>query len=99
MSVGVGHLAGAKIGIILGLTVFSRFILDFIVHVPELPVLGRDSTKLGLGLWNHMSAALTLEMVLVAAGLALYLPQAEKRGFNGRTGVVILMLLFSSMTI
>ena len=57
------------VGIVLGIAVFSHFILDFIVHVPELPILGRDSRKLGLGLWNHMSVALALELILVVLGI------------------------------
>jgi len=90
---------GAKIGIILGLAVFSHFILDFIVHVPELPVLGRESVKLGLGLWNHMAVALTVEMVLVVVGLVLYLPVAKQYGASGRIGVLILMVAFSVLTV
>lgn len=91
--------AATKVGLVLGLAVFSHFILDFVVHAPELPVLGRDSTKLGLGLWNHMAVALTLEMSLVAAGLALYLGCAGRRNSGGRVGVLLLMVVFSALTV
>ena len=66
---------GTRIAIIFGLAVLSHFVLDFIVHVPELPVLGRESTKLGLGLWNYMTMALALEMMLVVVGLIYICPQ------------------------
>ena len=36
-----------RIGIIFGLAVLSHLILDFIVHMPELPVFGSNSYKLG----------------------------------------------------
>lgn len=68
------------------------------MHAPELPVLGRDSARLGLGLWNHMALALTLEMLLAAAWLALYL-SGEGGGRRGRLGVVILMVIFSILTV
>jgi membrane-bound metal-dependent hydrolase YbcI (DUF457 family) len=90
---------GTKIGIILGLAVFSHFILDFIVHVPDLPVLGRDSYKLGLGLWDQMTIALTLEMLLVVAGLIFYLNRAVGKGPGGRFGIAILMVVFSVLTV
>lgn len=89
----------ARIGIVFGLAIFSHFILDFIVHVPELPVLGRNSYKLGLGLWDHMSIALTLEMLLVIAGLILYWNGAGGKGFSGRFGILILMVVFSILTV
>jgi hypothetical protein len=88
-----------RIGIIFGLAVLSHFILDFIVHVPELPVFGRNSYKLGLGLWDHMSIALTLEMLLVVAGLILYLTRARGTGFSARFGILLLMILFSALTV
>jgi len=89
----------ARLGIVFGLTVFSHFILDFIVHVPDLPVLGRNSFKLGLGLWDHMSLALTLELLLVVAGLILYWSSARRRGFGGRLGICLLMVVFSIVTV
>ncbi|MGH7552059.1 MAG: hypothetical protein ACREMQ_03425, partial [Longimicrobiales bacterium] len=36
----------------IGLSVFSHWILDLVVHRPDLPLVG-DSYKVGLGLWNQ----------------------------------------------
>lgn len=91
---GGGTWAGAA----LGLAVFSHFILDLVVHAPEMPVLGRDSAKLGLGLWNYMGAALTVEMILVLIGLGLYWGAPGVKG-RGRLGVLILMAVFSALTV
>lgn len=90
---------GTKVAIPLGLAVFSHFILDVIVHVPEMPVLDRDSYKLGLGLWNRMGVALTLKMLLVALALASYLNRKEGGSVSGRYGILILMVVFSILTV
>jgi hypothetical protein len=65
--------ARARLGWALALAVASHFVLDFIVHVPDLPVGGASSPKLGLGLWRHMPFALLLELALAAVALILYL--------------------------
>lgn len=57
--------------------VFSHWLLDALVHVPEMPLAGAASTKVGLGLWQHMPAALVVEAGIVAAGLWLFLPGAD----------------------
>jgi membrane-bound metal-dependent hydrolase YbcI (DUF457 family) len=36
---------------IVGVAVFSHWVLDFIVHVPDLPLYD-NSAKVGLGLWT-----------------------------------------------
>ena len=61
----------------MGLAVFSHFVLDLIVHVPDLPILGRESPTLGLGLWREMPVALALELLLTAGALAIYLQSAH----------------------
>lgn len=40
-----------KVRLVIGLAVFSHWVLDFIVHRPDLPLYG-NSAKVGLGLWN-----------------------------------------------
>jgi uncharacterized membrane protein YeiB len=64
---------------IVGLAVFSHYVLDVLVHVPDLPVMGNDSAKLGLGLWNNRVATLAAEALVFGAGLALYLARGSHR--------------------
>ncbi len=59
-------------GFVVSLAVFSHWILDLIVHVPDLPLWG-DRWKVGLGLWRHSTWALIVEGLVLAAGIALYL--------------------------
>lgn len=94
----VWRSGGTRAGAVLGLAVFSHFALDFVAHAPEMPVLGRGSAKLGLGLWNNMPVALTLEMLLVVAGLGLY-RRVAGGGRGRRVGVLILMAVFSALTV
>jgi len=60
--------------LLVATVVFSHWLLDALVHRPELPVAGSASLPLGLGLWNDMPLALTIEAALVMAGMGLFLP-------------------------
>ncbi|MBN1966168.1 MAG: hypothetical protein JW910_16090 [Anaerolineae bacterium] len=60
----------------IGLAVFSHWLLDFIVHPAELPLLLAGSPEVGLGLWTSgpgLIASAILEVVLLAGGIAIYL--------------------------
>src|SRR5476649_2749608 len=59
-------------GVLVGLAVFSHWILDVIVHVPDLPLYG-NSAKVGLGLWNAPALAFGLESAVLLGGMWLYL--------------------------
>jgi hypothetical protein len=62
--------------VILGLVVFSHWILDFFVHLPDLPLFLEGSPLLGLGIWGSgpgLIASVILEFALLAGGLAIYL--------------------------
>lgn len=52
--------------------VFSHWLLDALVHAPELPIAGAGSMKVGLGLWQTMPVALVIEAVIAAAGLYVF---------------------------
>jgi hypothetical protein len=56
--------------VIVGLAVFSHWILDFIVHRPDLPLYD-DAAKVGLGLWNAPALAFGLEAALLFGGMWL----------------------------
>jgi hypothetical protein len=57
---------------LVGLAVFSHYPLDVLVHVPDLPLAGNDSPKLGLGIWNYPVASMLLEVAFLCLGLAVY---------------------------
>src|ERR1700690_1834457 len=58
-------------GLIVGLAAASHFVLDLVVHVPDLPVAVTHGTLWGFGLWRHRELALLLDgtIFLVSARL------------------------------
>lgn len=69
----------------IGVAVFSHWILDFIVHRPDLPLYD-DTLKVGLGLWNYPVVALSLEAALLFGGMILYLRVTTPINAIGRVG-------------
>ncbi|GAA1118495.1 permease [Nocardiopsis composta] len=66
---------GRDAGWIVGGTVFSHWVLDLVVHRPDIALLPGNAgglPLLGLGLWETPAAAAVVEGALVAAGVALY---------------------------
>lgn len=58
----------SRASVVVGLAVFSHWILDFVVHVPDLPLYD-NSAKVGLGLWNAPLLSLGLEAALLLGGI------------------------------
>jgi hypothetical protein len=63
---------------VIAVAVFSHWVLDFIVHRPDLPVYD-DAAKVGLGLWNYPIAAFGVESLLLFGGMWLYLARYRRR--------------------
>ena len=80
---------------LVGAAILSHFLLDLVVHAPDLPVWGQDSRKLGLGLWNNPTATLLLELVTLAAGVAVYVGFRSRRHpvRPGRLAGLVLVLV------
>jgi len=62
---------GRIAALIVAAAVFSHWILDLVVHVPDLPLYD-DTAKVGLGLWNRPVTALGLEAAALFGGMWLY---------------------------
>ena len=69
----------------IGAAVFSHWVLDFLVHRPDLPLYD-DTMKVGLGLWNYPAVALSLEAILLFGGMILYLKGTKPINAIGRVG-------------
>lgn len=101
---GLAYLAGnisqgVRVGGVLALGVFSHFVLDWLVHPPELPLAGEHTPQVGLGLWDHLPLALLLEMVLLAGGAWLYFRATRGEGFGARYGMGIFLGLLAALAI
>jgi hypothetical protein len=68
-----GPTAGPRPMVVVGAAVLSHWILDWVVHRPDL-ALYDDAVKVGLGLWNRPLLAFLLEagLLLGAAGFCLH---------------------------
>lgn len=113
LSLLAGLLAGWKWGqrggIVIGAVVFSHWILDLLVHRPDLPILPGNLGNLpllGLGLWQYPAVSAIIELVLVAGGAWFYYrtamqtalasanqPGQRRRAITSTIGVTVLLLL------
>lgn len=73
--------------LLVGLLVPSHWLLDVIVHVPDLPLYPGPSPRLGFGLWNHFALTQVVEFALLGAGLWLYGRRTTARNNVGRYGL------------
>lgn len=87
-----------RVAFVVAAGVFSHFILDWLVHRPELPLLGPGSPQLGLGLWRHLVIAWTVEGLIAFAGVWLYL-RAVKIPLARRVTLVGVMALVMAVTV
>ncbi len=81
---------GRGVLMLVGLVV-SHWVLDFVSHRPDLPLLPWRSTVVGLGLWNSRWATVLLEGLLFIMGIVLYLTSVEARPRRGRLAFGILV--------
>jgi len=70
--------------LIIGIAVFSHWILDFVTHRPDLPLTPGDSIKVGLGLWNFPVAAIIIELGLFFTAWYLYVRSTDAKSRAGR---------------
>ena len=79
--------------------VVSHWLLDWLTHRPDMP-LYPGGAKIGLGLWNSVSATVMVELTMLAAGLAVYARATRPRDAAGRWGlvafVVFLLIVYAA---
>ena len=80
---------------LVGVAVFSHYPLDVLVHLPDLPLAGNESPKLGLGLWNYPAVTMILELLFLLGGVAVYVALRSRRHpvRMGRLAVLLVLLL------
>ncbi|ADJ42655.1 hypothetical protein AMES_0833 [Amycolatopsis mediterranei S699] len=73
---------GREAGLVLGGVVFSHWLLDLVVHRPDLPILpgnAGDLPTFGFGLWRLPAVSAVVELLMLAIGIGLYWRAAAKR--------------------
>ena len=71
----------AVVAVVAG-AVFSHWLLDLVVHMPDLPLFD-NSAKVGFGLWRWLWISLPLELVTLLVGAIIYMrvaPSKTRRG-------------------
>ncbi|MGE5279045.1 MAG: hypothetical protein ACM3SU_18785 [Acidobacteriota bacterium] len=85
------YLAGA---VTLAAGVVSHWVLDFVTHRPDMPVLPRGPYA-GLGLWNSLPGTIVVEGGLYAFGAAAYARTTRARDATGTRALWSLLLLLA----
>jgi len=78
--------------------VMSHWLLDVIVHRPDLPLYPGSSQMAGLGLWNSLTGTLLVEGGLFVIGVFIYSRTTRPLGRIGeyayKTFVAVLVLIY-----
>jgi hypothetical protein len=77
--------------LVIGALVASHWLLDLIVHVPDLPLWPGRSPLLGLALWRLPALTMFVEGVLFVGGLALYVSATRPRDRTGNLALAALV--------
>lgn len=91
-----------KSSILLGSLVLSHWILDLIVHRPDLPLIPWSDVKVGLGLWNSVILTLIVEGFIFIAGAYLYIKTTKaenKKGSIGLWSLVVFLIIVYLMNV
>ena len=92
--VGWRNIASNSAALLVGFAVFSHWLLDLIVHRPDLPIYD-DTLKVGFGLWNYRGIEFALEIGILLVSAVVYLKRngaiARKIGIIIFTAVLVLI--------
>lgn len=87
--------------IVVAATILSHWLLDLISHKPDLPLFPGESPMLGLGLWYSVAGTVVVELLMLAAGVWLYLSVSRGRDRFGAIGLwaflALMVLIYFSM--
>ncbi len=68
----LGYVYSKSAALIVGLAVFSHWILDLIAHPRDLAIYDNE-WKVGFGLWNYRDPEFAVEIALLGVGIIIYL--------------------------
>lgn len=82
--------------LLIAAAVFSHWVLDLIVHRPDLPLFD-DTFKMGFGVWNYPALALGLEAGILFAGILIYLSRTKAVSVVGKYGIPVFAIILLSL--
>lgn len=77
----------SKAAFVLGSLVVSHWLLDLIVHQPDLPLYPGSTVMVGLNLWSSLSATLAIEVPLFVLGVWIYAKVTMPKDNYGKWGL------------
>jgi hypothetical protein len=77
---------------------FSHWILDLVVHVPDLPLYD-NAAKVGLGLWRHVGLSFPLELIVLGLGAWLYARTTTFASARGRYVFAAFVMLLAAVQV
>src|SRR6266581_8851761 len=86
--IGWRGIASNAAALLVGFAVFSHWLLDLIVHRPDLAIYD-DTLKVGFGLWNYRGVEFILEIAILVGGIALYLKRNAINSVARKSGVIV----------
>jgi len=89
-----------KSAVLVAALVLSHWLLDMLVHVPDLPLTPFTKIKVGLGLWNYKYLSLLFELLLFATGVYFYVQSTKpknKKGSIGFWSLIIFLIVIQVM--
>jgi hypothetical protein len=75
-----------RAGLVLGGLVVSHWLLDLVVHQPDLPIVPGGEVMAGLGAWSSLPLTLMIEVPLFLAGAWVYSRTTHAADGQGRWG-------------
>ena len=80
---------------VLAAAVFSHWVLDFVTHIPDMPLYPGSSTHVGLGLWNSRIGTMVVEGSMFALAVVVYTKATkatDKTGVYAFWSLIILLV-------
>lgn len=77
--------------IVTALLVFSHWALDFVTHIPDLPLMP-GGPRVGLGLWRSVPGTVVVEVLMFAIGVGSYVRRTRARDRTGTVALVAFVL-------
>lgn len=91
--------SNARTAVVLCALVVSHWVLDVVVHRPDMPLAPGLDLRFGLGLWNSVPGTLAVEFLLYAIGVAAYLKSTVARDRVGSIGLWALLLFLAAVEV
>jgi hypothetical protein len=73
-----------RTALIVGVAVFSHWVLDFVTHRPDMPLSFGETTYVGLGLWNSLAGTIIVEGGMFILSVVMYTRSTIARDRIGR---------------